>query len=145
MTNWQSLHSTGQSVSYYVHFPWDVKPKVSLPLSHLVWGRVVIVLVNERVSINTPKASFSSQPPINRQCSAEQLREGNKPESRLRGKEWGRVWLKYIVRRSGWGTFEVREGEKPGNCNSRTRGHKWGWRLSESSYMNICFPSATHI
>lgn len=34
-------------------------PFASLSLCVFVWGRFVIVLVNERVSINTPKASFS--------------------------------------------------------------------------------------
>lgn len=52
-----------------------------------MWGRVVIVLVNERVSINTPKASFSVS--TSNQLSAGQLRESNKPESRLMGDRVG--------------------------------------------------------
>lgn len=54
-----------------------------------VWGRVIIVLVNETVSINTPKASFSVS--TSNQPSAEMLREreSNKPESRLMGDRVG--------------------------------------------------------
>lgn len=46
---------------------------VCLCLFFYVWGRVIIVLVNEGVSINTPKASFSVS--TSNQPSDEQLRE----------------------------------------------------------------------
>lgn len=52
-----------------------------------MWGRVVIVLVNERVSINTPRASFSVS--TSNQLSVGQLRESNESESRLMGDRVG--------------------------------------------------------
>lgn len=59
---------------FLVHCRCDAKPKLSLLVSvFFVWGRVIVVLVNERVSINTPKASFSVS--TSNQPSAEQLRE----------------------------------------------------------------------
>lgn len=79
---------------WYARCHGGAKPKVSLLVSVFsVWGRVIIVLVNERVSINTPKASFSVS--TSNQPSAEQLRErerereSNKPESRLMGDRVG--------------------------------------------------------
>lgn len=70
-----------------------------------------------------------SQPPINSRCSAKQLRESNKPESRLTGEGLSQTHcgVGKWVRDSGW------VGEKPGNCHSQTWGHKWGWDLSERS------------
>lgn len=60
-----------------------MKPKVSLLVS--VWGRVVIVLVNERVSINTPKASFSASTTNQQSLFSPAAEREQYPESRLTG------------------------------------------------------------
>lgn len=80
----EGLHKWG--VWLHAHCCSNAKPKVCLLVSVFsVWGTVIIVLVNERVSINTLKASFSVS--TSNQPSAEQLRERERQTEKERVRE----------------------------------------------------------
>lgn len=121
--------STGQSVSSYAHFPWDVKPKVSLLLSlspSLAVGEGCYCS-GKWESLYKYSQGFLLR--LNHQSTVtvqpKQLRVSSKPESRLTGEglsETRRGW------RGGRGTLEVREGREPGSCHSQTWGPQVGAR-----------------
>lgn len=67
------LHKRGVFGSMHTAVAMRNQKSVCLCLFFYVWGRVIIVLVNEGISINTPKASFSVS--TSNQPSDEQLRE----------------------------------------------------------------------